>query len=381
MTFYGGYLFYVCLVVALIPAIILGLLQKPLRYYTLGISLVFIYLVFSNDLGQLICLGIFYVLELFLIKLYLYLRNKFGRKEGIYYAIVFLSILPLIISKTFPLFHLSIFGFLGISYLTFKSVQMVIEIYDGIITEVPVLEYSGFLLHFPTLSSGPIDRSRRFHEDWKKIYNRMEYLDLLGSGIFKILLGLVYKIVLASCFYKLMGFFDVINAWYTAIGYAYAYGLYLFFDFAGYSLMAIGTSYILGVRTPDNFRKPFLAKDMRDFWDRWHMSLSYWFRDFIFSRFIIKCVKKKWLKDRLQRACVGFLVNMLVMGMWHGLQPSYLVYGLYHGCLLALTEIYQKKSEFYKKNKNKKAYKILSWFITMQLVMFGFLIFSGKLIK
>jgi len=378
VTFFGGYLFYVCLVLALIPAIVMGILQKPLKLYTLCISLVFIYLVFGKDLSQLIYLTAFYIAELIIVKLYLFLRKKYGRNESIYYGAVFLSILPLILNKISPLIHINFFAFLGISYLTFKIEQMVIEIYDGVITEVPIVEYSGFLLHFPTLSSGPIDRSRRFHEDWVKTYNREEYLDLLGNGVFKILLGLVYKIVLAAGFYKLMGFFDVFNVWYCVVGYAYAYGFYLFFDFAGYSLMAIGTSYILGVRTPDNFRKPFLAIDMRDFWNRWHISLSYWFRDFIFTRFIMKCVKKKWIKDRMQRASAGFIINMLIMGMWHGLHTSYIVYGLYHGCLLAITEIYQKKSKFYKRNKEKKSYKILSWFVTIQFVMFGFLIFSGR---
>ena len=71
------------------------------------------------------------------------------------------------------------------------------------------------------------------------------------------------------------------------MGYAYAYGLYMFFDFAGYSLMAVGVSQFLGIRTPANFDKPFLSKDIKDFWDRWHISLSHWFRDFLFSRFVM----------------------------------------------------------------------------------------------
>ncbi|OPJ65255.1 D-alanyl-lipoteichoic acid biosynthesis protein DltB [Clostridium oryzae] len=381
MTFFGGHLFYLCLVLLLIPAVILGILQKSLRLYTLAISILFIYLIFGKDHRQLAYLFTFYVLQLILVKLYLILRKRYGRKENIYYCTVFLSVVPLIFDKINPLIHTNIFQFLGVSYLTFKSVQMIIEIYDGIITEVPIVEFSAFLLHFPSLSSGPIDRSRRFHEDWVKIYSREEYLNLFANGVFKILLGLIYKFIIAAGFYKLMGICADFKAWYYVVGYTYAYGLDLFFDFAGYSLMAVGTSYILGVRTPDNFNKPFLSLDMREFWDRWHISLSYWFRDFIFSRFIIKCVKKKWFKNRLHRASIGFIINMLVMGMWHGLNASYILYGLYHGCLLALTESYQKKSKFYKENKDKKSYKFLSWFITMQLVMFGFLIFSGKFIK
>lgn len=136
---------------------------------------------------------------------------------------------------------------------------------------------------------------------------------------------------------------------------------------------------MLGICVPDNFRKPFVSIDMKDFWARWHISLSEWFRDFVFSRFVMLGMKNKWFKDRLKGASVGFLVNMLLMGVWHGLSLHYIVYGLYHGLLLAGTEIYQKKAGFYKKNKKKRWYRVLSWFVTLNLVMFGFLIFSGHL--
>ncbi|MEG2638783.1 MAG: D-alanyl-lipoteichoic acid biosynthesis protein DltB [Clostridiales bacterium] len=378
MSFYDGYIFFACLIPILIIAVIIGVLEKPLRFYSLFASLLFIFLVFGKEPIQLIYLLAFYLLELGIVKGYLFLRTKYGRKEKTYYFLVFLAILPLILCKISPFLSINIFGFLGISYLTFRAVQMVIEIYDGVITEVPIVEFTGFLLFFPSLSSGPIDRSRRFHEDWLTTYNRKDYLNLVGDGLFKICLGLVYKIVLAALFYKAMSHLEDGTTIPWLIGYAYTYGFYLFFDFAGYSLMAIGTAYILGVKTPDNFNKPFISIDIKDFWNRWHITLSHWFRDFIFSRFIIKCVKKKWFNSRLQRASAGFIVNMFIMGAWHGLDFSYLLYGLYHGVLLALTEIYQKKSKFYKKNKDKKIYKIVSWFITLQLVMFGFLIFSGR---
>ena len=143
--------------------------------------------------------------------------------------------------------------------------------------------------------------------------------------------------------------------------------------------MAVGSSYMLGIETPDNFNMPFISRDIREFWDRWHITLSHWFRDFIFTRFVMYSSKKKWFSSRLQRACVGFFVDMGIMGLWHGITPSYILYGLYHGALLAATETYQKKSSFYKKNRNKTWYQILSWAITMQLVMFGFFLFSGKL--
>lgn len=153
----------------------------------------------------------------------------------------------------------------------------------------------------------------------------------------------------------------------------------MFFDFAGYSLMAVGTSYILGIRTPDNFNKPFISIDIRDFWTRWHITLSQWFRDYIFSRFMLRVLKNKWFSDKLQGACIGLLINMSIMGIWHGTEAHYIAYGVYHGILMAITEVYQKKSRIYKRYKNVKWYKFISWFFTLNAVMLGFLIFSGYL--
>ena len=104
----------------------------------------------------------------------------------------------------------------------------------------------------------------------------------------------------------------------------------------------------------------FISIDIKDFWDRWHITLSHWFRDFVFSRFMMASIRGKWFKDKLTGACIGFMINMLLMGLWHGLSLSYILYGLYHGVLLAITEVYQKKSK---------------------LVMFGFFIFSGRFLE
>ena len=378
MSFYDGFPFFLCLIMILLPAVILGIMEKPLRYYQLCASILVIGLVLHKNPAEFLNLILFYVLSVIVVKGYLAIRRKYGRVEILYYLAVLLGLLPLILCKVAPLFRVSWFGFLGISYLTFRSVQVIIEIYDGVIREVPLVEFTAFLLFFPSFSSGPIDRSRRFHEDWSKVLERKEYLTLLGDGVFKILLGMVYKIVIAATVYRWMAFLGSGNVWYLNLGYAYTYGIYLFFDFAGCSLMAAGTAYILGVRLPDNFKASFVSKDLKEFCDRWHITLSHWFRDFIFTRFIMKCVKKKWFHTRLQRASVGFIINMGIMGVWHGLTPSYIVYGLYHGVILALTEIYQKKSKFYKKNKKKKWYQAASWFVTMQIVFFGFFIFSGR---
>lgn len=364
--------------IALIPAVILGLCEKPLRYYSFLISLVFIYLVFSSKPKQLLFLVVFYVLEVALLNIYLAVRKNFGRKAWIYRAFLLLSLFPIVLCKLSGITHSGLFEFLGISYLTFRAVQVLIETYDGVIKEINTFELSAFLLFFPSLSSGPIDRSRRFSADFNTTYSRKEYLSLLGTGFQKLVLGIFYKYCISGFLFPIMNYYWGKMTVLGTIEYVYIYGLNMFFDFAGYSLMAVGASYILGIRTPDNFRYPFLSVDIKDFWNRWHITLSHWFRDFIFSRFMMQAIRKKWFKKKLNGAAVGLIVNMLVMGFWHGLTSYYILYGLYHGILMAVTEIYQKKSKFHAKHKNQKAYKCVSWFITMNAVFFGFFIFSAR---
>ena len=142
--------------------------------------------------------------------------------------------------------------------------------------------------------------------------------------------------------------------------------------------MAVGSSNILGVKTPLNFNKPFLSIDIKDFWNRWHITLSIWLRDFVFSRIFISATKKKIFKTRLNTAVYAYMINMTLMGLWHGLTFSYITYGIYHGILMSCFEYYQKKAKFYKKNRNKKWYKIVSWFITLNLIAIGLFIFSGE---
>lgn len=136
----------------------------------------------------------------------------------------------------------------------------------------------------------------------------------------------------------------------TTILYMYAYTLYLFFDFAGYSNFAIGTSYILGVKAPENFNKPFLAHNMKEFWDRWHISLSKWFGDYLFSRFVLNTLRNGTFKSKKVAVRCGYMLTMLVMGLWHGTYVFYLVYGLYQGLMLVFTDVYVK-SKTYRKFK------------------------------
>lgn len=377
MSFYNGIIFFIILILGLIPAIIIGIREKSLKVYISIFSLVMIYLVYRENKIELLYLTLYILLQWNIIMLYQWSLRVYGQSKKIFYCAIIASLLPLIISKVGGLIGSNIFSFLGISYITFKILQIIIESHDGIIVKSHIVPTLNFLLFFPSISSGPIDRSKRFEEDFYSIRSKTEYLGLLQEGIWKILLGCMYKFVLSDLLYKLLILIDDKNKILYMILYAYVYGAYMFFDFAGYSLMAVGTGYCLGVKIPDNFNKPFISKDIKEFWNRWHITLSHWFRDFIFSRFMVSVIRNKRFKKRINAASAGYIINMFIMGVWHGLSVSYIIYGLYHGILLAITERTQK-AKLYKQLKNKLWFKLLSWFITLNLVMFGFFIFSGQ---
>ena len=373
MNYFEGNEFFLLLFVVLLIGFVVNFFEKRKDYYILALSLLFAGAIYGKSRAMIVYLLAFIVYQYFLVFLAQRIEAKWLK------PLVFLSILPLVINKVFALTSLHLLAFIGISYMSFKTIQIMLEISDGLIKEkISIKDYLQFLLFFPTVSAGPIDRSRRFLKEINEVMPRKDYLELAGDGVSRIVLGLLYKIVLSTYVYQMLLALSNTGTVVYSIKYMYLYTLYLFFDFAGYSLMAVGSSNILGIQTPMNFNKPFLSVDIKDFWTRWHITLSTWLRDFVFSRVLMQVIRKKWFKNRLHNATYAYMVNMLVMGFWHGLSVSYIVYGFYHGVLMAGFEVYQKKSNFYKKNKNKNWYKLLSWFVTMNLVMIGFFIFSGE---
>ena len=373
MNYFEGNEFFLLLFAVLLIGFVVNFFEKRKDYYILALSLLFAGAIYGKSRAMIVYLLAFVVYQYFLVFLAQSIEVKRMK------PLIFLSILPLVINKVFALTSLHLLAFIGISYMSFKTIQIMLEISDGLIKEkISVKDYLQFLLFFPTVSAGPIDRSRRFLKEINDVMPRKEYLELAGDGVYRIVLGLLYKVVLSTYVYQILLALSNTGTVVYSIKYMYLYTLYMFFDFAGYSLMAVGSSNILGIQTPMNFNKPFLSVDIKDFWTRWHITLSTWLRDFVFSRVLMQVIRKKWFKNRLHNAIYAYMVNMLVMGFWHGLSVSYIVYGFYHGVLMAGFEVYQKKSNFYKKNKNKNWYKLLSWFVTMNLVMIGFFIFSGE---
>jgi membrane protein involved in D-alanine export len=163
------------------------------------------------------------------------------------------------------------------------------------------------------------------------------------------------------------------------VSYMYAYSFYLFFDFAGYSAFAISISYLFGVHTPENFNRPFLARNIRDFWNRWHITLSFWFRDHVYMRFLLSAGRGKWFKNLNTAAILGYFLAFGLMGLWHGIELHYILYGLYMATLLSAFHVFSSWKKAHHYWREGPFWHALAVFITFNAVCFGLLIFSGRI--
>jgi membrane protein involved in D-alanine export len=159
----------------------------------------------------------------------------------------------------------------------------------------------------------------------------------------------------------------------------YAYSFYLFFDFAGYSAFAISISYLFGIHTPENFNRPFLARNIRDFWNRWHITLSFWFRDHVYMRFLLAAARGKWFKSMHTAAILGYFLAFGLMGLWHGIELHFILYGLYMATLLSGFHIFSSWKKVHQRWREGPLWNALAVFITFNAVCFGLLIFSGRI--
>ena len=394
---YGDPQYFVYIILAVLPIFVGLFFKKRFPVYEALVSLAFIiFMLIGPKLTQIYAL-LFYVLWQMLWVWTYKIYRKTGDSKWIFYLHVALSVLPLFFVKVTPAIygHQSLLGFLGISYLTFRSVGMIIELRDGVLKEFNLWEFLRFMLFMPTFSSGPIDRFKRFNKDYETIPERDELLDMLETSVQYIMLGFLYKFILAHIFGSMIlpplkqyalqmgGIFNL-----PTLGVMYVFGLDLFFDFAGCSMFALAISNLMGIKSPINFNKPFVSRDLKEFWNRWHMSLSFWFRDFVFMRLVTVLIRNKVFKNRNTTSSVAYIINMLVMGFWHGVTWYYIAYGLFHGLGLVVNDAWLRKKKTVNKERKKKNLPLLpdnKWtqavgiFITFNVVMFSFLIFSGFL--
>ena len=229
-------------------------------------------------------------------------------------------------------FFLEIVLPLGISFHTFQSMSYVVDVYRGQQRAVRnPIDYALFICFFPQLVAGPIVRARDFFRDlwgWQP-----PSPEDVARGVFLIALGLTKKMAFADQFAKVAnGYFGNVAAHPGALAAwsgVFAFALQIYFDFSGYTDMAIGMAKLLGFHFPINFRRPYLAASMTDFWRRWHISLSSWLRDYLYiplggSR------GGRWLTYR------NLMLTMLLGGLWHGASWNFLIWGGYQGGLLAI---------------------------------------------
>ena len=394
---YGNPQYFLYVIAAILPIFIGLFFKKRFAWYEILVSLFFIVTMLTGGkTNQLAALGLYLIWQIVLVLFYKQYRK--GRDgKWTFYLVSLLSLLPIIFVKVQPAINgtQSLLGFVGISYLTFRSVGIIIELRDGVIKDLKMWEYLRFLLFMPTFSSGPIDRFKRFNENYQTIPERDELLDMLAESVRYIMWGFLYKFILAHILGEILlpplknlalqtgGVFN-----YYVVAIMYTFGLELFFDFAGYSMFAIAISNLMGIHSPINFNKPFLSRDLKEFWNRWHMSLSFWFRDFVFMRMVMVMTRKKLFKNRNVTSSVAYILNMLLMGFWHGITWFYIVYGLFHGLGLVINDAWVRKKKTLNKERKKagqallpenRCVQLLGMVITFHVVMISFLIFSGFL--
>lgn len=288
--------------------------------------------------------------------------------------------LPMILVKLD--WNVEVIGFAGISYITFRCVQVYL---DGELLrdKFRFRAFVAFLLFPPSLLAGPIDRYERFKGDLDEGWPRLNASALLAGWEF-IALGLLHKFVLGEVVdrYCLSECDGCTGAW-PMLKDIYGYTAYLYFDFAGYSLLAIGLGRMMGIELPKNFDRPWLTENPPQFWKRWHISLGDWLRDYFF-RPIYKSLSgvqrlRTW---PLLKQNIALFSTFLLMGCWNGLEAHYIISGSLFGVYSVGYNSYQHQSRKHKWNfwGSTPAWLVkgISIFVMAHLACFALYIFSGR---
>lgn len=267
---------------------------------------------------------------------------------------------------TFPI--LNIVMPIGISFFIFQTLSYVFDVYKN---EVPVqkniYKLSLYVSFFPQLIAGPIVK---YHEIQKEIDNRNETLDDTYLGLFRFSIGLGKKVLIANTLGEIVDkifMIDIINtidykiAWIGAI----CYSLQLYFDFSGYSDMAIGLGKVFGFHFLENFNYPYMSKSITEFWRRWHISLGTWFKKYLY-------IPLGGNRKSSIRTYINLFIVFLSTGIWHGAKWTFIIWGLWHGIFIVI----EKKFEIEKYNKK---YEILIRHIyTFFIIVIGWVFFRAE---
>ena len=254
---------------------------------------------------------------------------------------------------------------IGISFYTFQIMSYVIDLYRGE-TEVQerIIPFALYISLFPQLIAGPIVK---YKDIAYQLEHRKESLGKASQGITRFIVGLAKKLILANTLGAVYSSVQATSA--TKISTATAwlgiicYTLQIYFDFSGYSDMAIGLGKIFGFKFNENFNYPYIANSVTDFWRRWHISLSTWFKEYVY-------IPLGGNRKKTPRVILNLLIVWLLTGLWHGAAWNFIIWGLYHGVLLIIEKYLLSKVL-------EKVPKVIKHALTLILVMIGWVFFSA----
>jgi D-alanyl-lipoteichoic acid acyltransferase DltB (MBOAT superfamily) len=241
---------------------------------------------------------------------------------------------------------------LAISFFTFQQITYLIDTYQEKTCEYDFLRYSLFVVFFPQLIAGPIVHHKEMLPQFTKNRISRPSEAHLAVGITLFSIGLFKKTVLADSFIKYVtpvfaaAELGAAVTFYEAWGGALAYTFQVYFDFSGYSDMAIGLARMFGIRLPLNFNSPYKAANIREFWSRWHMTLSRFFRDYIY-------LPLGGNRKGSVRQFINLVITMLLGGIWHGANRNFILWGALHGCYLSINHLWQMICKEFNLNSSK----------------------------
>jgi alginate O-acetyltransferase complex protein AlgI len=302
------------------------------------------------------------VLILFSIRNYPYIQENLS--EGI---LSFLNAPILSIQK------------LGLSYILFRFIHYLVESFRNKIHNSNFIVFLNYIFFFPTIIAGPIDNYNNFNY-WvgnsKLKYQRSLFfagITRIFIGAFKTL-GIVPLIInYATDYTSLIADFSPLSAIMISL---LAYSAYIYLDFSGYSDIAIGTAYLLGIKTPENFNNPYISQNLSEFWKRWHITFSAFLKLYVFKPTILLYNKIFGTKHRLLVTILCYLTTFLICGLWHGDKVNFIYWGLWHGVGLALNKIWSAKIKSSISFSTTTAYKLISMLITFIYVTIGWVFFN-----
>src|SRR3989449_10776851 len=225
----------------------------------------------------------------------------------------------------------------GISFYTVHTITYIVDSYRRVITPTRnFVKFAAYVSLFPQLVAGPIVRFRQIEQDFRNI-DRAERNASLDTGVSFFVIGLIKKVLIADTIAAVIdpawaraSELSTVGAWLCVLGYSYQ----VYFDFSGYSDMAVGLGYMFGFRLPQNFASPYKATDIAELWRRWHISMSSFFRDYVF----IALGGSRGSRLMTHR---NLLITMMLCGLWHGASWTFVAFGAYHGLLLSLHQTFR----------------------------------------